>query len=172
MSAVLSGAPRNRHIRYAADGGIYGEASQLLVTRRFNETNGFYERQIAGQPVPEESEVVRDAEKNAVWNDFKLIQDSPVHWRLKSEPAKTAPGWTRFMGRAKGLMYAGGENGGIALGLRNFFEKYPSSLEAQGLAGGETKLTAWFWPLKLKRWTSAIIQKALTLKAHMKGLPK
>lgn len=43
-------------------------------------------------------------------------------------------------------MYAGGENGGIALGLRNFFEKYPSSLEAQGLAGGETKLTAWFWP--------------------------
>ncbi|MDI5789852.1 hypothetical protein PO124_20140 [Bacillus licheniformis] len=59
----MSGAPRNRHIRYAADGGIYGEASQLLVTRRFNETNGFYERQIAGQPVPEESEVVRDAEK-------------------------------------------------------------------------------------------------------------
>ncbi|POO83204.1 hypothetical protein CXP52_00445 [Bacillus paralicheniformis] len=147
MSAVLSGAPRNRHIRYAADGGIYGEASQLLVTRRFNETNGLYERQIAGQPVPEKSAVVRDAERNAVWNDFKLIQDSPVHWRLKKRTGKGCAWVDAIHGeRAKGLMYAGGENGGIALGLRNFFEKYPSSLEAKGLAGGETKLAVWFWP--------------------------
>ncbi|MBG9916808.1 hypothetical protein CHH92_02665 [Bacillus sonorensis] len=149
-SAKLSGAPWNRHIRYAADSGIYGEAAQLLVTRRFNEANGLYEKQIAGELVSENaetSEVVRDATGNAVWNDYKLVQDSPLHYSLKK---RTDPdcAWVRAIHgkRAKGLMYAGGENGGIALGLRHFFEKYPSSLEVSGLHTENAKLTVWFWP--------------------------
>ncbi|MED2943387.1 hypothetical protein P4282_13005 [Bacillus swezeyi] len=149
-SAVFKGEPRNRHIRYAADSGIYSEPAQLLVTRRFNEANGFYEKQIAGQPVREDADssaLIRDASRNAVWNDFKLVQDSPLHYSVKKRTDRDCA-WVDAIhgGRANGLMYAGGENGGIALGLRDFFEKYPSSLETSGLAADETKLTVWFWP--------------------------
>ncbi|MFN2745877.1 hypothetical protein ACINLE_13460 [Bacillus sp. z60-18] len=150
FSAFFKGAPWNRHIRYAADSGIYGEAAQLLVTRRFNESNGIYEKQIAGQPVretPETSAVVQDARRNAIWHDFQLVQDAPHHYRLQKRTDKSCAWVPAFRGeRAKGLMYAGGETGGIALGLKDFFEKYPSSLTAANLASDETTLTVWFWP--------------------------
>ncbi|ATH95233.1 hypothetical protein COP00_23820 [Bacillus glycinifermentans] len=150
FSAKFSGAPWNRHIRFVADSGIYGEAAQLLLTRRFGEANGIYEKQIAGELVTENADtsaVIRDASTNAVWNDYKFIHDSPSHYRLQKRTDEDCAWVSAIHGkRAKGLMYAGGENGGMALGLKNFFEKYPSSLEVSGLGSSETKMTAWFWP--------------------------
>lgn len=69
-------------------------------------------------------------------------------------------------------MYAGGENGGIALGLRNFFENIRHRLKRKVLPAGKRNWRYGFGLLKLKRWISVIIQKTLMLKAHMKGLPK
>ncbi len=47
--------------------------------------------------------------------------------------------------RAKGLVYAGDTHGGLAAGLRNFWQKHPSSLEVTGMTKNEAKLTLWFW---------------------------
>lgn len=111
--------------------------------------------------------------QNAVWDDVKLVQDSSDHYSLSKRTGKDYAWIGMLHGcRAKGLCYAGGENGGVALGLRYFFEKYPSALEITGLAGSRPKMTVWLWPRTAKRWICGIIQETPTWPARMKALMK
>lgn len=43
-----------------------------------------------------------------------------------------------------------GENGGILLGIRDFWQKYPSGLEVTNLAGDNAACTAWFYSPEAK----------------------
>ncbi len=117
----LRGREFNRHIRYALEEGIYSEPAKLLLTRFYHINNKPYEKQINGETVNlEETDkgLVETAEKNAVWNDFKLIQDSANHYKVikRSEEDLTYIDVTHGT-RANGLMYVGAENCGLALGL-------------------------------------------------------
>lgn len=146
----LEGEPYNRHFRFAGEKGMYKEPVQLFGTRKFNERYPLYQKQINGEtlfPSEEHKEWFAHGTQNAVWNDVKLVQDSSDHYSLSKRTGKDYA-WVGMLhgSRAKGLCYAGGENGGIALGLRYFFEKYPSALEITGLAGSHPKMTVWFWP--------------------------
>ncbi|NEU35772.1 hypothetical protein GN156_34515, partial [bacterium LRH843] len=83
---------------------------------------------------------------NAVWDDVKLVQDSSDQYSLSKRTGKDYA-WVGMLhgSRAKGLCYEGGKHGGVALGLRYFFEQYPSALEITGLAGSRPKMTIWLW---------------------------
>ncbi|MEC1543810.1 exo-rhamnogalacturonan lyase family protein [Bacillus halotolerans] len=146
----LQGEPYNRHFRFAGDKGVYKEPAQLFGTRKWNERHPLYQRHINGEPISpseEHKDWFAHGVQNAVWNDVKLVQDSSDHYRLAKRTEKEYSWVDMLHGtRAKGLCYAGGENGGLALGLRYFFEKYPSSLEITGLAGDQPNLTVWLWP--------------------------
>lgn len=146
----LEGEPYNRHFRFAGEKGMYKEPAQLFGTRKFNERYPLYEKQINGEmlsPDEEHKECFAHGTQNAVWDDVKLMQDSSDHYSLSKRTGKDYA-WVGMLhgSRAKGLCYAGGENGGVALGLRYFFEKYPSALEITGLAGSRPKMTIWLWP--------------------------
>ncbi|MEC0573634.1 hypothetical protein P8833_07535 [Bacillus inaquosorum] len=146
----LEGEPYNRHFRFAGDKGMYKEPAQLFGTRKFSERYPLYQKQINGEilsPSEEHKEWFAHGTQNAIWNDVKLVQDSSDHYSLSKRTGKDYA-WVGMLhgSRAKGLCYAGGENGGIALGLRYFFEKYPSALEITGLAGSHPKMTVWLWP--------------------------
>ncbi|MCI3197505.1 hypothetical protein GXP75_17900 [Bacillus sp. HU-1818] len=146
----LQGEPYNRHFRFAGDTGIYKEPAQLFATRAFNEHNALYQRQINGETLtPEEKhqKLFCHGRQNAVWNDVKLVQNSSDHYSLYKRTGKDFA-WVNILHgkRSKGLFYAGGENGGMAAGLRHFFEKYPSALEISGLGSSDTKMTVWLWP--------------------------
>lgn len=62
--------------------------------------------------------------KNATWNDFKLIQDSAVHYKVMKRREKENA-WIDVLhgGRSQGLLYAGGDSGGIAIGQKKNFGK-------------------------------------------------
>ena len=47
--------------------------------------------------------------------------------------------------RAPGVMAVAGEAGGLMIGIKDFWQKYPSGLEADGLGDGNTCCTAWFY---------------------------
>ncbi|WP_338789451.1 hypothetical protein [Metabacillus sp. FJAT-53654] len=150
FSIPLSGEAWNRHIRFAGDVGIYSEPAQLMLTRRHRNANGLYEKQISGEIVnlfdKQHQPLLEHVQQNAIWNDFKLTQDSADHYRIMKR-TNNGYSWVESTHgtRAKGLIYAGGESGGIGIGVKNFWQKFPSTLEVIGLNRADTKLKIWFW---------------------------
>ncbi|MCC3355901.1 hypothetical protein [Bacillus sp. REN16] len=150
FSIPLSGEPWNRNVRYAGDEGLYSEPAQLLLTRRHRNANGLYKKQIDGEVInlfdEENSALLEHVKQNAVWNDYKIIQDSADHYRIVKRTNQRNSWIEATHGkRAKGLVYMGGQDGGMALGLKNFWQKHPSSLEVSNLSGSTSKLKIWFW---------------------------
>jgi RNase P/RNase MRP subunit p29 len=146
----LKGEPWNRNVRFAGDEGIYSEPSQLLLTRRHRNVNGLYQKQIDGEVLdlrsPEHKYLLEHAKQNAVWNDFKITQDSADHYKIVKRTNDDCSWVESTHGtRAKGLVYVGGEDGGIGIGMKNFWQKFPSSLEVSNLSQQAAKVKAWFW---------------------------
>nr|WP_246188028.1 hypothetical protein [Paenibacillus tengchongensis] len=147
----LAGPLYNRHIRLAGDNGWFRESPKTLHTRR---TKGKYremfEHQLEGRMLEFDSEedayfleLLRDS---AVWNSFKLHQDSSEHYSVQKRTEEGCVYIKAAEGRrAEGFCYIGAEGGGLAAGVRNFWRKHPAALEAAGMAGEEASLAVWFW---------------------------
>ena len=151
FSVPMKGPLFNRHLRLAGDTGWFSESPKGLMTFRLPERQRrLYEQQTAGSFISLDGDL--DAGLMALlddspeWGDFKLIQPSSDSYTILKR-TKEGCSWIRPAagGRSGGLLYAGGEEGGLAVGVRRFWEKYPSALEAAGLTGDESELTAWFW---------------------------
>ncbi|MEK3886401.1 exo-rhamnogalacturonan lyase family protein [Bacillus sp. FSL K6-3431] len=150
FSIPLEGESWNRHVRVAGEKGIYGEPGQLLLTRKHRNANGLYEKQIKGEIIDlshsENKELLAHVKQNAIWNDFKISQDSANHFRFCKRTNDRNGYIDAFHGeRANGLAYVGGTAGGMAIGLKDFWQKHPTALEVNALNEQTTKLRAWFW---------------------------
>ncbi|OXM82821.1 hypothetical protein CF651_29335 [Paenibacillus rigui] len=147
----MQGPLYNRHIRFAGDTGLFIESPKHLMTIR---TTGKYEelfkRQSAGEKVafdPEEdARFIGLIEESAVWDSYKLVQQSADSYTI-SKRTQEGCAWIRAAAgnRSNGLVFAGGEHGGLAAGVRNFWRKHPSSLELSGLSKETAEMTLWFW---------------------------
>jgi hypothetical protein len=157
----------NRQVRFAGDTGYFAESCKSLLTRpvqlylarrrAVTEIEGvetyaeLYRRQLAGKPVhldpDKDAAYLRILDDAATWSDFRLVQGSSdsyaIHKRTRSDCSwvKAAQG-----GRSRGFLYAGCESGGLAVGLRSFWEKHPSALEALNLSKETATITCWLWP--------------------------
>ncbi|WP_438446036.1 hypothetical protein [Gorillibacterium sp. sgz5001074] len=147
----LQGPLYNRHVRMAGDDGFFSESPKTLHTRR---TKGKYrelfERQSAGEAIgfdpSEDAYFLHLLDDSATWDGFKLVQASADHYRVSKRTGKDCC-WLKVADgrRAGGLFYAGGSAGGLAAGMRSFWQKHPSGGEVTGMAGDEAELTLWFW---------------------------
>jgi hypothetical protein len=127
-------APLNRTVRFAgADGGMWSEPLQPGGGNVAQETG----QPFAGNPV---------FAKNAIWNDFKLIQPEPEGFTIvkRTNPQAT---WifSNAGKRAPGLVFAGDLGGGLAISVKNFWQSFPASLEIQNAAAPAARLVAWLW---------------------------
>ncbi|WNQ09505.1 hypothetical protein MJA45_17935 [Paenibacillus aurantius] len=151
LDVPMNGPLYNRHIRLAGDQGFFSESPKTLHTRR---TKGKYrelfEKQTRGEKVifheEEDAYFLGLLEDSATWGSFKLVQDSSEHYRL-SKRTKEGCSWVKAAEgrRAGGLAYVGGTQGGLAAGLRGFWEMHPAGFEVQGADGRVAALTVWFW---------------------------
>lgn len=155
----LSGAPWNRHIQVAGEEGMYSEPGQLALTRRYD--GDLYTKQIAGERIdPTDIEGLADHIcKNARWNDFKIVQDSANHYYV-TKRTEEGCSWVESLHgeRAHGLLYAGGIHGGLAVGIKDFWQKHPSSLEINDLTEEESTIKIWLWspdgkPMDLRHYS-------------------
>jgi hypothetical protein len=147
----MRGPLYNRHIRFAGDTGLFSEASKSLHTRR---TKGKYQmlhiKQVNGEAVsfhPEEDAYFTGLlDDSAVWDSFKIVQDASTHYRI-SKRTKEECCWLKAVDgrRAGGLGYVGGEGGGLAVGVKNFWKKHPSSMEVQHTTKSDADFKVWFW---------------------------
>ncbi len=87
------------------------------------------------------------ASRCPLWDHYQLFQDSDTHFSIRK---KTAVWNCCFLNalhgtRAKGTMAFGGTNGSILTGLRDFWQKYPSGLELDGLSEETATATVWIY---------------------------
>ncbi|HEX8301007.1 Tat pathway signal sequence domain protein [Sphingomonas sp.] len=148
--APMRDALENRHVRFSGqDGGVWGEAVRSITGLRRSSGRELEAAQVAGKFVdaaklpgkfPQELKWVPP------WDAFTLSQPAPDGYTITK---RTAPGqgWIASAAerRASGLGYVGGVSGGIALGMKDFWQRYPSRIDVRGATQDEASLTMWMW---------------------------
>jgi hypothetical protein len=141
----------DRHVRFSGEGrGLWGEAVRGLTGLRRDPGQAARDAQVAGRATPSAEQFpssVRDRLGYIpAWGDFTLRQLSADGFHIHK---RTAPGhgWIRAGAgtRASGLGYIGGVSGGVAFGLRDFWQRHPTQLDIRGAAGDSAEVTLWLW---------------------------
>ncbi|KAH7402238.1 hypothetical protein DE146DRAFT_459851 [Phaeosphaeria sp. MPI-PUGE-AT-0046c] len=142
----------NRHVRIAGvDGGLMREAVQGITGLRRDPGADVRSAQFNGTETPDQTKwdarVSTRMKWIPTWTDYRLTQLSPDGFNLKK---RTKPGqsWVKIPGgtRSGGLAYLGGATvGGLAVGLRDFWKKYPTSLDISNAATDTGSITLWLY---------------------------
>jgi hypothetical protein len=131
---------QNRHVRFAgSNGGVWAEPLQLTLGRGGRGGGG---NQLEGERLPD----TQNPPANAEWDAFRLLQlDSNGFTIAKRTNPKSSWVAAAEGERAAGLVFVGDVSGGLALGVKNFWQSYPASLEVQGALSPVAQLHAWLW---------------------------
>lgn len=142
----------DRHIRIAGvDGGMLQEAVQGVTGLRRDPGANVRSGQINGTLLPNtttwDQRVTTRLHWIPTWSDYRLTQLSSDGFNLKKR-TKAGQSWVKIPGgtRSGGLAYLGGATvGGLAVGLRDFWKKYPTSLDITNAATDTGSITLWLY---------------------------
>lgn len=140
----------NRHVRFSGqDDGVWGEAVRSLTGLRRDPGKPARDAQIAGHfvdPAGLKGPFVSEIQWIPPWSDFTLSQPDSDGFTI-SKRTVAGQGWIQSTAdrRASGLVYAGGVAGGVALGMKDFWQRSPSRLDVRGAATDSAIVTAWMW---------------------------
>ncbi|KAF1834801.1 hypothetical protein BDW02DRAFT_497601 [Decorospora gaudefroyi] len=142
----------DRHIRIAGvDGGMLHEAVKGITGLRRDPGADIRSAQFNGSVLPDRSawdpRVTDRLQWIPTWSDYRLTQLSPDGFNLKKR-TKANSTWVKIPGgtRSGGLAYLGGATaGGLAVGLRDFWKKYPTSLDITNAATDTGSVTMWLY---------------------------
>ncbi len=142
---------QNRHMRFVGDGsGAWEQPALLLPGYRGRVSAQIYADQLAGRRTPNLADYDANTQSAIttcpIWNDTRLTQLGPNSFAISKRTTDGAS-WLHVTDgrRALGLAVLGDCSGGIAVGLKNFWQRYPSSLEMNHATKGAGELTVWFW---------------------------
>jgi hypothetical protein len=136
----------NRHVRFAGEGsGIWGEPVRPLLLQNRN----VLPEQVAGEPVntsllPDRAQsLIKDF---PVWNDFKLVQNNADGFSIQKRTNIKSTWLDANAGkRAKGFVFVGDSQGGLGVGLKDFWQSYPAAVEVRDAAKDVAELKVWLW---------------------------
>jgi hypothetical protein len=142
----------NRHVRIAGvDGGLLREAVQGVTGLRRDPGTAARTAQLNGTLTPDkstwDSRVTSRLQWVPNWSDYRLTQLSSDGFNLMKR-TKIGQSWVKIPGgtRSGGLAFLGGANsGGLAIGLRDFWKKYPTSLDISNAATDTGSITLWLY---------------------------
>ncbi len=140
----------NRHVRISGQNdGVWGEAVRPLTGLRKDPGKAAKDAQIAGKrvdPASLKGPFVSEIQWIPAWNDFTCSQPNPDGCTITKRTG-AGQGWIQSAAdpRASGLIYAGGVSGGVALGMKDFWQRCPSRLDIRGAGDDTATVTAWMW---------------------------
>lgn len=147
----LAGAAYNHHAKFVTEWGVFHEPAVLMESRIPRTGPAMKIRQLAGENLlfeegTSEAEVAVHVSSDVpMWNKYALTQLTADSYSLRK---RTKPGRCmvdiRVGRRAPGAMAVSGENGGVMLSLRDFWQRFPSGLEVENLGGEQAECTVWF----------------------------
>lgn len=144
----LADALHNRHVRFVGEGeGVFGEAVRGLTGLRRDPGAEAREAQIAGRAVTSIGPRVAGAlELIPAFGDWTLLQSTADSFQIRKRTAVGHAWLDSSRGRrASGLGYLGGPSGGVAFGIRNFWESHPAQLDVRNARTGQAEVTMWLW---------------------------
>lgn len=171
--------PHNRHIRFVGDTsadpnptsatGVWAQPVRMLPGYRPSAgrtVTELYAAHLAGQRVPHLADLDARTRENIltvpVWSDAKLTQLGPNNFSIFKRTSPAAS-WLHVTDgpRAQGLALLADVSGGLAVGIKDFWQKSPASFEIT--RAGDTAstasgtLTTWLWspdapPMDLRRY--------------------
>ncbi|RBM10969.1 Tat pathway signal sequence domain protein [Streptomyces sp. PT12] len=143
--------PHDRHIRFAGQGeGVLAEAVRGLSGLRRDPGEAVRAAQRAGQATPDPStwdqRVTTRLAYIPAFGDYSLHQLNAQGFEIHKRTER-GHSWLRADGgrRARGLAYVGSPSGGLAFGMRNFWQLHPTELEITGAATDTAQATVWMW---------------------------
>jgi hypothetical protein len=141
--------PHDRHIRFAGqDGGLWGEAVRPLTGLRRDSGKPFRDAQVAGGITPPVAELPKPVRETLqyipTWGDFTLSQPNADGFAI-TKRTKPGHGWIQVdtAGRAPGFGYVGGVSGGVAFGMKDFWQRCPVRLDIRDAATDLASFTLW-----------------------------
>jgi hypothetical protein len=151
FTVPLRGELHDRHVRFGGlQDGLFGEAVRGITGLRRDPGEAVREAQVAGRATPPPAEwdrrVTDRLQYVPAYADWTLLQSTcdgfEIHKRTKEGHTwlESARGQ-----RAGGLGYLGTPAGGVAFGLRNFWQSYPAQFDLRGATGDAADVTVWMW---------------------------
>lgn len=147
----MSDQLHDRHVRFVADGGgVLGEAVRGITGLRRDPGAAVRQAQIAGCATPDvstwDTRVSSRLPLIPAWGDYSLRQLSDGCFDIRKR-TRAGHGWVQADSgrRAAGLGYVGGISGGLAFGMKDFWQLHPAQLDIRGAAGDNAEVTAWLW---------------------------
>ena len=140
----------NRHVRFSGEGdGLWSEPVQPL-SGRFPLPGSSYASQLAGQRIANRETFNPRGQKLmddwAVWDDFKLAQTTADGFTIQKRTNPQSCWLDAIAGRrAGGLVFAGDVSGGLAVGVKNFWQSFPASLEVLHATAPTAEMRVWLW---------------------------
>lgn len=143
----------NRHVRYAGtDGGVLSEAVQGVTGLWREPGERVRSAQVEGRSAPPFEQWNKDFTPLfkwvPTWGDYTLSQLTPDGFTFKKR-TKQGHSWVSIQSgtRAGGLAHLGSAHtGGLSVGLRNFWERYPTSLDIRNAAAEHAgQITLWLY---------------------------
>ncbi|MCR4583200.1 MAG: DUF6250 domain-containing protein [Prevotella sp.] len=137
----------NRHVAFATDGGgVWHEPVQLLD--QGNDHSALRAGQMRGEPLTDSllarrQPLLRDW---AQWDGFRLSQLTDNAFTVRKRATEISPWMGTLTGmRATGFAFVGDTKGGVVVGMKDFWQSYPSSIEVNKARSREAELTMWLW---------------------------
>ncbi len=151
FTVPLRGEWHDRHVRFGGpDDGIFGEAVRGITGLRRDPGAAVRAAQVAGAATPPLAEwnaqVASRLQYIPAYSDWTLLQASCDGFEI-SKRTKAGHTWLSAARgqRAGGLGYVGTPTGGVAFGLRNFWQSYPAQLDVRGATSDAAEVTVWMW---------------------------
>lgn len=144
----MNGKLYNRRIKITGDFGVMHEPLVLVSSWRPKIDKTIYTRQLNGEilSLDENDENIKKALADmTIWDNYKLTQITADSFTVKKRTRSNTCTYidANFGKRSKGLVFVGDEMGGIAVCMRDFWQKFPSAIHANKLSGDNAELTAW-----------------------------
>jgi hypothetical protein len=141
----------DRHVRFAGEGdGLWAEGVRNLTGLRRDPGAAVREAQVAGLPCPPLDQFPRHVRELLhlvpAWGDYTLSQLSADGFQIRKR-TKPGYGWIEaaWGHRAPGTGYIGGASGGVAFGLRDFWQRHPTQLDIRNAHTDASEVTLWMW---------------------------
>lgn len=155
FSVPLQGTElHNRHIRLGgSNGGILKEEVKGLTGLRHGPSIQNRIDQAAGRSVSltkeewSKTELTNGLSYIPSWDSYSLSQLSSDGFTIKKR-TKVGCSWVKVTGggRSDGTAYVGSASrGGLAVGMSDFWERYPTQLDCHDLTSDDTSIFVWFY---------------------------
>ena len=140
--------PHDRHVRFCGEGsGIFAEAVRGLTGLRRDPGARARQEQLDGLDV---SSIAPDVQSLLqyvpTFGDWTLLQPTADSFLIRKRTQEGHSWLESDRGRrASGLGFVGSPQGGVAFGIRNFWQSHPAQLDVRGAVGTAAEVTLWVW---------------------------